>query len=340
MDNFAKQPDKERKLIFEETAYKRDSTNIVIEKDFWVCWTLKRLYENPKISQYLTFKGGTSLSKAYGLIERFSEDIDLTIHRNAPFLKDVDDVMDADITNNERRRRIDTLKENAQKYIRDVVLIELKADIEGLLGNSSSDMVVLDQKDPEGQTILFYYPVVFDYKNHGTGYIAPNIKLEFGARGDTEPNETKRISPFVAETIPDIFDTDAFDVVVLSSERTFWEKATILHALHHGSKLRDRMSRHYYDTFMLSQDNTIFNKALNSPDLLEIVVKNKALLFRDGKASYDTAKIGSLKLLPKQDQIETLKKDYEKMTEMFMGQLYDFDSILKKLSYIEDKINK
>ena len=91
MDNFARQPDDERKALLQEATKRRDSTEIILEKDFWVCWTLKRLFSNPTLAPYLTFKGGTSLSKAYGLIERFSEDIDLTISRSADFLKETPD---------------------------------------------------------------------------------------------------------------------------------------------------------------------------------------------------------------------------------------------------------
>lgn len=88
MDKFARLPNQERHDILQEAASQRGLTHIILEKDFWVCWTLKQLFLSPALSPYLTFKGGTSLSKAYGLIERFSEDIDLTISRDAPFLEE------------------------------------------------------------------------------------------------------------------------------------------------------------------------------------------------------------------------------------------------------------
>lgn len=350
MDNFARQPDDERKALLQEATKRRDSTEIILEKDFWVCWTLKRLFSNPTLAPYLTFKGGTSLSKAYGLIERFSEDIDLTISRSADFLKETPDPMDADISGKERARRLKTLSENAQKYVREVALPALQTEIEASLSQSANWKIVLDDEDPDRQTILFHYPKVFAYGTEWDNakwdeaewdketYIRPHIKLEFGARGDITPSEKCSVKSYAAEEFPDMFESPSVDVGTLAAHRTFWEKATILHALHHGSKMRDRMSRHYYDTFMLDQHG-IADKALLNPDLLESVVHNKSLLFRDAKASYDTAIIGSLKLLPTDEQRLPLKQDYERMSEMFMGEYPDFDTLMDGLLKLEQKIN-
>lgn len=350
MDSFARQPDDDRKALLQEAASRRDSTEIILEKDFWVCWTLKRLFSNPALAPYLTFKGGTSLSKAYSLIERFSEDIDLTISRSADFLKETPDPMDADISGKERARRLKTLSENAQKYVREVALPALQTEIEASLGQSANWKIVLDDEDPDRQTILFHYPKVFAYGTEWDNakwdeaewdketYIRPHIKLEFGARGDITPSEKCSVKSYAAEEFPDMFESPSVDVGTLAAHRTFWEKATILHALHHGSKMRDRMSRHYYDTFMLDQHG-IADKALLNPDLLESVVHNKSLLFRDAKASYDTAVIGSLKLLPTDEQRFPLKQDYERMSEMFMGEYPDFDTVMDGLSKLEKKIN-
>ena len=267
MDKFAIRPEQERRDVLRETAGRRDLAEIIIEKDFWVCWTLKRLFSNPALSPLLTFKGGTSLSKAYGLIERFSEDIDLTISRQAPCLSDGKDPMESGISGNERSRRIETLKQNARLFVENVVLPALETDIQAELGGADTWKIMLDVEDPDRQTLLFYYPKVFNYElgtnfsnftfdqsNFAvTEYIKPHIKLEFGARGETEPHETRTVISYAAETFPDIFDDPSHAAATLAVERTFWEKATILHALHHGSKMRDRMSRHYYDTYMLAR---------------------------------------------------------------------------------------
>lgn len=351
MDEFAARPDQERRDILQEAASRLDVVEIIIEKDFWVCWTLKRLFSNPALSSCLTFKGGTSLSKAYGMIERFSEDIDLTISRSAPLLCDGKNPMEEDISGKERARRLETLKENAQRYVEQIILPALTQDIAAALGEDRRWKVTLDPEDPDRQTLLFYYPKVFAYGAKwddaswdqtgwdDEGYIRPQIKLEFGARGETEPHESRSISSYVAQVFPAMFADPACLVPTLAVERSFWEKATILHALHHGSKMRDRMSRHYYDTYMLEQRG-VADKALQNPGLLDDVVRNKSLLFKDTKASYETATLAGLRLLPADDMRAALKKDYAAMQEMFIGDAPDFKVVMQRLAELEDKIHK
>jgi hypothetical protein len=163
MDLFSNKADSERQIIFQEAANSRGVTPIIIEKDFWVCWTLKRLYECPELSPYLTFKGGTSLSKAFGLIERFSEDIDLTISRTAPYVREIENPMDDNISGKERKRRIDALKQNAQHFVAGEVLPNLIEAIRQTLRQSDGWEVVLDESDPEQQTLLFHYPKTLNY---------------------------------------------------------------------------------------------------------------------------------------------------------------------------------
>lgn len=353
MDNFALKSVDDRRAVLQETASRRNLGEIIVEKDFWVCWTLKRLFNNPDLAPFLTFKGGTSLSKGYGLIERFSEDIDLTISRDAQFLRDGPDPMEKDISNNERQRRIDTLKENAQRFVSEIILPALQSDIEAALTTKNGWSLSLDTEDADKQTILFHYPKLFSYGggfgsgafgagSYGEGeigYIKPQIKLEFGARGEAEPKDTCAITPIAAEEFTDLFLDPMFNVSTLHVERTFWEKATILHSIHHGSKLRDRMSRHYYDTYILAKKGKA-EQAILKPELLEQVVRNKSLMFRDTKASYDTAVFGTLQLLPKDEQLAGLKDDYAKMAEMFMGDFPDFSIVIAELKELQEKINQ
>jgi len=358
MDKFAIMPEQERRDILQEAAGRRDLAEIVIEKDFWVCWTLKRLFSNPALHPHLTFKGGTSLSKAYGLIERFSEDIDLTINRKALHLSSAEDPMEKGITGKELKRRTDALKQKAQNFVEQAVLPTLEADIKAILGDTKEWSIVLDSEDSDRQTLLFYYPKIFSYTKIDPTkggplrlgrlwwfpgqpvpkYIKPHIKLEFGARGEIEPSEIRTITSYAAETFPMLFESPSWQVATLGAERTFWEKATILHALYHGSKLRDRMSRHYYDTYMLAEKG-IADKAIKTPALLEHVVRNKSLLFKDTKASYETAKLGSLRLTPNTELLPILKQDYGKMAEMFMGKYPDFDTVMAGLDKLEKRIN-
>ena len=329
-----------RQLAFEETAARKSLRSTIIEKDFWVCWTLQKLFTNPDLCPHLTFKGGTSLSKGYNLIHRFSEDIDLTISKNAPFVVDCPSPLEGNIGSNERRRRTDQLKAGAQKFLREIAIPVLRQDITSALGGSGWQLI-LDEKDRDGQTVLFEYPKMFDYTDGDETtevYIRPHIKLEFGARGDIEPNEMRSIRPYVADEFSQLFDEPNSNISTLSAIRTFFEKATILHALHHGSKLSPRMSRHYYDTCMMVRGG-ILEMAQAESALLASVVENKSILFRDSKASYETAIFGTLMLVPPESIIAALKDDYSKMDEMFMGEYPSFDEILDELAKAQEILN-
>jgi hypothetical protein len=288
----------------------------------------------------LTFKGGTSLSKAYGLIQRFSEDIDLTISRDATFLCDVPAPMEEGISGKQRKKRGRELKEAAQKYVQEIILPELSKAIEDALGTLEGWSVELDPDDPDAQTILFNYPQTNDGSgdggSSGAGYIKSRIKLEFGARGDTEPSGLQVIHPYLAEEFPEELPDASCTVPTLAAERTFWEKVTILHALHHNGKLRDGMSRHYYDTLMLVNGGIADQFDV---ELLAQVVRNKSLMFPDPKASYETAVLGSLKLIPSDEIVAKLQSDYAAMAEMFMETPPSFAELVSGLETLESRLN-
>jgi len=171
-----------------------------------------------------------------------------------------------------------------------------------------------------------------------TGYVQPRIKLEFGARGDPEPFEQRDILPYVAEDFPGEVPDAVTAVPTLALERTYWEKATILHALHHSGKLRPGLSRHFYDVFMLDASG-ITERALTERVLLEQVVRNKSLLFADAKAAYGTAQLGTLRLSVTDAMRDELAADYAAMAEMFMEEPPGFDELVSRLSDIEGRIN-
>ena len=362
MDKFARRPDADRLAFINEAAARHDLAPIIIEKDFWVCWTLRRLVQSPALRGHFTFKGGTSLSKAYGIIERFSEDIDLTVGRDAPLIRDTAPPMEEGISGKERDRRTKALKTAAQTYIETHALPQITTAIAEALGTNDGWQVILDPEDNDHQTILFQYPKLLSYGEvfavggantapantftaggptfrEREGYIRPRIKLEFGARGETEPSELKPITPYLAEIFADELPDAVTQVPTLSVLRTFWEKVTILHALHHGTKLLPAMSRHYYDTVMLAAKG-IDDAALTESNLLEKVVRNKSLMFADKRASYDTAILGTLRLVPDAELRAKIETDYQAMTEMFMAPPPTFAEMMMMLAKLEAKLNK
>ena len=340
MDEFARLSPEDRRAFIEEAAARMDLTPTIIEKDFWVCWTLRRLTRFPDLAGHVTFKGGTSLSKAYGIIKRFSEDIDLTIRPVAPGVTDTRPSMEDGIGSNERSRRIKALREAAQAYVQDVAFPALVRAIEQALGTKEGWSVEPDPEDADKQTLLFFYPraLAIETMEADKGYIKPRIKLEYGARGEPEPYATQTIRPYLADQFPgELPDADT-DVETLSIERTFWEKVTILHALHHNGKFKEGMSRHYYDVVMLDRAG-VTASALADPDLLRRVVRNKSLMFAEKAASYDTAVLGSLRLLLNETIHDPFVRDYAAMEEMFMERPPAAADLLGTLTALEERIN-
>lgn len=232
MDNVARLPASDRAALFGETGAGRGVANTIIEKDFWVCWTLKRLFGLPKnAAASLIFKGGTSLSKAFGIIRRFSEDIDLSFDRaDLGYTGDRDPEQEG-ISRKKAGRLIDDLAGDVERHIADRLLPALRAAIVEELGEPQNDEWTLTIDEADAQTLSFHYPIALPAAEYqGMAYITPRVKLELGARGDPWPIETKVIHPYAAEDFPDFFEDPDTAVTVLSARRTFWEKATALHA--------------------------------------------------------------------------------------------------------------
>ena len=198
---------------------------VSVEKDFWVCWTLGELFSLPGIGEHLTFKGGTSLSKAWKLIERFSEDIDIVVDKEAlGFAGDA--APDKASSHKQRKVRLLSLMEASRAWVQGTLQPALAARIESTLGPMGWILEV-DPDMSDGQCLLFHYPSVFSPET--AGYVRPVVKIELGARSDDWPHETRAIQPYVMEQFPAL-DTDATCLVrVLAVERTFWEKACLLH---------------------------------------------------------------------------------------------------------------
>jgi hypothetical protein len=335
MDTFITRSETDRRDILEQSAIKRTIRATILEKDFWVCWTLKTLFESEELAPYLIFKGGTSLSKAYRLIERFSEDIDLVIDRNAPYVSEVQDPLEGGLSRSKQKERVKDLQKRAVDFVESIVFPKLKEIIELKLGSSNDWELTLDISNEKQPTIFFYYPKTLNYE----GYVKPIVRLEFGARGGTNPHSTKPIQSYIAEDWPQLFIQGSTNLPILAAERTFWEKITLLHRLHHIGESGERESRHYYDIYMMSLKG-VATLAIQNPALLQEVTQNKRVLFHEAKASYETAIIGTLKVVPDEEFRKILKKDYEAMNEMLMGDVPDFSAILTELTKLEVQINQ
>lgn len=338
MDKFIQLSDKDKRAYFEVAAADLNVMPQLIEKDFWVCWILKILFSLSESGGHLTFKGGTSLSKCYDVIRRFSEDVDVSIERT--FLSSEASIEpDKDESNKENQRRLERLEVACKEKISTTLIPELERNIGAVLTDKKSWGLELDSKDALGQTVLFTFP--HSLTSSVESYVKSAVKIEFGSRADHWPVENMTVTPYVANVSGNVNIEGAL-VRVLAAERTFWEKATILHMIHNypeGKNVPPRMSRHYYDLFAMV-DTSIYKKSSEMLALLKDVSKHKALFFRANWAHYEEAKPGSLKLLPREDQISQLKTDYRQMQEMFFEDPPSFDNILEKLRTVEEEINR
>lgn len=338
MDDFARLPSDERLPYFEQAAAQRGVTAQIIDKDFWVCWGLRRLFSLPEFAEHMTFKGGTSLSKVFRAIARFSEDVDVAIERGFLGFGGSHEP-EKGATGKEQQRRIEGLKLACQAAIAERLLPQLQATFAEALADQEWELS-LDPSDPDQQSLLFRFPRTIE--NNLSPYFASAVKFEFGARSDHFPVETGRIAPYVAEEFPGEFPVREVQVRVLAAARTFWEKATILHMLHHqppGKRIAPRMSRHYYDIYQLAQ-GPVLDGALDVIELLNRVAEFKRVYFKAAWAKYDEARVGSLRLSPSGANAALLARDYQDMLPMFFGQPPSFEAILAYLPELERRINE
>ena len=319
---------KDRKELFQLTAGKLKMTEAMIEKDFWVCLVLGVIFEESYLCEHLIFKGGTSLSKVYGLIDRFSEDIDLVLNWNILGVTDEEAWAKRSIT--QQGKFNESIDQSAKEYISRSIQPELSNIIDKL---SRQDIVVsVDVVDR--YVINLQYPAAFSNE-----YLLPQVKLEIGPRASRVPFEEATITSYAAQAYPELFIKPNAKVRAIQSKRTFWEKVTILHEIAHkdGVKLL-RKSRHYYDVYkMLKADGA--KEALNDLNLLKDVGTFKDRFYHSAPARYDLAIPGSLKLVPSLSKLKELQEDYKKMEDMIFGEIPPFREIIDSLEKLQHEIN-
>lgn len=338
MDEFAAEPAEIRAELFTETAARMGVSPQIIEKDFWVCWTLRRVFSLESPLPGLIFKGGTSLSKAYGLIERFSEDIDLSLDRHDLGFAGERDPANPELSGNKRKKLLDELSKTASALVQGDLRDRIQTVMQTALPDETINLSVTEEDD---QTLIFTYPASLNPSETAT-YVRPVVRLEFGARSDHLPAETRTVAPYAAKHFPDQVENPATEVKTLSAQRTFWEKATILHMLYYQDDkkaLGERMSRHYYDLVQLAQSG-VKDVALANLDLLNEVALHKTRFFPAAWANYGAAKPPTLKLVPHDNLTQELRTDYQAMNEMIFGEAPSFESVMDVLKGLERDINQ
>ena len=326
MESVARLSSAERRELFAETAARKGMTPAIVEKDFWVCWTLGRLFAHNALSRLLMFKGGTSLSKVFNLIERFSEDIDLILDWRV-VIGEADPLADRSATKQEALNK--TIDAKAVDYI--------GGDLQAMISQAVDPICRCELAADDLHALNVLYPAAFSDE-----YLRPEVRLEIGPLAGWMPYDHYRIKPYAAEAFPQLFKQADCAVQAIRAERTFWEKATILH--HEANRPVSspqplRYSRHYYDLAMMAAA-PVKNAALADLALLDDVVEFKQRFYRRPWANYDQAKPGTFRLIPTGHVLSAVEKDYAQMRNMIFGRYPSFAEIMESLHKLEAEINE
>lgn len=307
----------------------------LLEKDIWVVWALGGLFAG-HFAGDLTFKGGTSLSKGFGVIRRFSEDVDITYDIRALLPDETRDEPEAlPHSRSQMERWTKAVKEQLPIWVEEAALPVLRNH----LAATGADAIV----EPKGSLIQIQYGRVTAISSK---YVRPVVQVEFGARSTGEPSQIRNIICDAAVYLPSvIFPTAA--PAAMTPERTFWEKATSAHVYCLSNKLpAERYARHWYDLVRLEQTG-FARSALQDRALAESVARHKSCFFRaknaDGQPiSYEEAVTGHLQLEPKGEARERLAEDYARMTEsgLLEEDSLTFPSLMDACRALQDDANK
>ena len=306
----------------------------LLEKDVWVVWALENLFAAP-YAPHLVFKGGTSLSKAYGVIRRFSEDVDLTydIRTIAPDL--VADSADAlPSTRSQERKWTKEIRARLADWVDSVALPSIGSALD-------ASKLPARAHAKEGNLFIEYDPLA-----SGTGYVRPAVMLEFGARATGEPWLSLPVVSDAAEHLPTLVFPQA-QPQVMKAERTFWEKATAIHVFCLQGRFRgaERFARHWHDVARLD-DAGYASRAFEDSELARAVAQHKAVFFPekdvDGEIiDYAAAISGDLHLVPDGNALEALAEDYARMLDdgLLLDDAEPFEDLVEKCRSIEEMAN-
>ena len=300
-----------------------------IEKDWWVTMVLKAVFSS-EFAEYFVFKGGTSLSKAYHLIDRFSEDIDLAIDRK--FLG-----LDGELSGTQIKK----LRKASGTFIVNDFFDELKSQLKKLgIPDEEYELVtnngIDDTSDPH--TIELQYQSIVEQGD----YLPQRVLIEIGSRSLIEPAESRPIESIIGSVFPEQkFAIKPFDVSVVIPTRTFLEKIFLLHEefLKPKDKIRHlRMTRHWYDLERL-MDQPYGKEALKSKELFETIVEHRKKYTPLRGISYDLHKPETLNIIPPDEVISLWEQDYKTMQEnMFYGESLDFAELMESIKKLNEKL--
>jgi len=336
MNDFLKLSKTEQIRHINEAVFSLNLPPEAIEKDIWVTAVLRSLFALP-YSEHISFKGGTSLSKCWNVIERFSEDVDIAINREYfGFFGETFTIKQ--ISKN--------LRKACCKFCRNTLQFDLTKQMiaDGIDENMFSvSMNITDVTTIDPEKIFIEYKSLFADKQLDSSYIKPIVVLEINGRSMKEPLESVEIKSFIDETFAGkSFADKAFAVSVVAPERTFLEKICLLHEefSKQDERIRvNRMSRHLYDIARML-DTQIAEKALNNTDLYKSIIAHRRMFIAMKNFDYDTLNPATINIIPPEFVIAEWEEDYNKMQTMIYGEYIPFNKLIDKIKQLNEKINQ
>jgi hypothetical protein len=306
-----------------------------IEKDWWVTLSIKLLFNTP-YAKHFAFKGGTSLSKGWQLIDRFSEDIDISLSSEAVGIP---------YAEKPSKTFVEQLRRAGCSFTSNELMEELKAEFRNSqvpenLYSIEAEPLRADMPDTDPQTLYVNFASLFD----PNPYLPDRVKIEFSIRSLREPSIKRNMRSILVTHFPnENYLEENCEVLTIQPKRTFIEKMLLLHEEYNRderAKIRtERMSRHYYDLYQLSRQDFSLS-TLNDNVFIEEIIEHRKYYSRLKRFDYDTLKRGSIRIIPSEDILKALEKDYEIMrAEMIYGTPPTFVQIIQAMKNLQDEIN-
>ncbi len=333
MERYFALPQADQRTLLQEAALRMNLPVQSVEKDLWVCWLLRKLMALEPWGAYLTFKGGTSLSKAHHIIHRFSEDIDLVVDRVAAELVRGNDPEQA-ASPRQEKERVKRIAKACYAWAGQDLMPSLEQALSDDLDGGDWALVLAPITENQETSFSFTYPKLFDA---GTGYLRPEIKVELVAKADPWPSKPMPISAYVHQQFSDTIGTGIFEVNTMQAERTMLEKALLLHEvlIQRPEGPKPRLARHYYDLFRLCHagyDKTV----ISDHALYAEIIEHRRMFYRYGSVDYDALLNDGFSIIPQGDARKEWEKDYAQMQrDMFHGDVPAFDTAMEQLTLFE-----
>lgn len=330
----------DRKDAFEQAAQRLGTSAIHIEKDFWVCWILDQLFNSRADNEpRLLFKGGTSLSKGFSLINRFSEDIDVTVFRTDLAHGATFDELEK-MGRKKRDAELAQIRQDCSAYIQGPLQTKLAKLASDAMTRASiarsAWKIESDPDDEEAQSLLFWFPQSVPADEVVDGYVRRAVLIESGAKSALDPNITAEVVPYVAKELPDL-DLTVPNIVMTDPRRTFWDKIIVLHGQRQWFESEgefkgggNRLTRHYYDLHQMLQTK-VGDEALTDLDLGRDVAKHAKMFFNRGKFNLDLAIAGEFTIAPTKGMVAALEADYSQMIPMVFGPAPSFSDVMASI---------